>query len=124
MQLFQPRNYILLTLLPLLTFGVLLIFFTSFVMHLLDLKVNPMGHTMLQFLGASLASHAYLNYQSHKFGKTGLRAVINMNITALSLAVGISLVAVVTHTINHLGYLVLAMHSTFLSGFLYSARKL
>ena len=95
MQLLLPRNYILLTLLPLLTFSILLIFFTSFIMHLLDLRVNAMGHTMLQFLGASLASHAYLNFQSRKFGEVGLRAVFNMNITALTLAVGISLAAVI-----------------------------
>lgn len=83
-----------------------------------------MGDMMLQFLGASLAGHAYLNYKAISLHGDTLRQVYGMNIIALAIASTISGLAAILSNLSVLAYLILVMHVGFLSGFIFFYRRI
>src|SRR5689334_15864374 len=111
------KNYLGLAAMVLGTFSLLLIFMPDFLMRKLDITISPTGTLFIQFLGASLAGHSYLNWQARQFEAATIRLAYKMNIVALALAVTISLVAVLATSYNKLCLLILLMHVLFLCGF-------
>lgn len=78
---------------------------------------------MLQFLGASLAGHAYLNAQAFRYKDAELRIVMRMNMVALSLAAVVSVGWMLAGYVTLTGTLILLMHLLFLGGFFVSYRR-
>ena len=118
------NRYLTLAATVLAAFGLLLIFVPTRLMHLLSIPVSPTGTLFMQFLGASLAGHAFLNWRARHFEANVLRVVYEMNVVALSLAVCISLMAIFATSYSRICLLIFIMHSLFLTGFLVIVRKL
>lgn len=112
------KNYLALAAAVLGVLGLLLIFVPTGLMHLLSIPVSPTGTLFMQYLGASLAGHAFLNWRARHFEAQVLKIVYEMNIVALALAVCISLVAIFATVYSHICLLIFIMHGAFLSGFL------
>jgi hypothetical protein len=117
-------DYLLITVVPLGLFSIYLILFPTHAARLVGMNISGMGLIMLQFLGASLAGHAVVNYRSRRGGVETRRMVYQMNITSLSLAVGIGLWATWTKHMPLIGSVILLMHMIFLLGFLVKRHKI
>lgn len=118
------KNYLGLAAVVLGLFSLLLIAAPNFLMRKLDITHSPTGTLFMQFLGASLAGHSYLNWRARHFDPTILKLVYKMNMVALSLAVVISLVAVFATAYNKLCLLILLMHGLFLAGFIVITKRM
>ena len=119
----QP-NYLRLTATVLALYCLLLVMFPGFIMEKLSIAHSPTGALFMQFLGASLGGHVYLNWRAANADNRFLQAVILMNIVALALAVAVSLISIVNRTVTTPGLLILGMHLAFLLGFLLARKGL
>lgn len=87
-------------------------------MKVLSIERSTNGTMFMQFLGASLAGHSYLNWHTKRATTEVMKPVMRMNIFALLSAVLIGLAAIITGSYTEIGLLILVMHATFLCGFI------
>jgi hypothetical protein len=119
-----PKNYLRLAAAVLAAFSLVLIFLPRPIMDLIGITYSPTGLLFLQFLGASLAGHAYLNWRAPNYGAVVVRLAYKMNIVALSLAVAISLIAIFFTSYKKICLLIFVVHIIFLSGFLVLMKRI
>lgn len=112
-----PKNFLKLAAIMLTLFSVALIGFPHYVMQIFTHNPTGIGEMFMQFLGASLVGHAYLNWHAHQLDKTGQKLILYMNTAALFFAVVISLAAMIISTPSWPLGLILIMHTMFLGGF-------
>ena len=117
MNILKPTNYFKLTAAVLAFFSIGLLLVPRIFMHLLSITVSSNGAMFMQFLGASLAGHAYLNWHTRSAATEVMKPVMRMNIFALFSAVLIGLAAIITGGYTLIGLLILIMHAVFLCGF-------
>jgi len=116
-------NYLKLTALVTLVFGLTLILFPGWA-EATFLNNDLDGSSFTRFLGASLFGHSYLNYRSSYLKDPGyLKVVIEANLLSLSIAVIISLVAILSGILKERALFFLFMHSIFMAGFIVARRK-
>ena len=118
MKILKPTNYLKLTAAVLLVFSIGLVFAPGYLMSMLSIDRSANGTMFMQFLGASLAGHSYLNWHTKQASAEVMKPVLRMNIFALLSAVLIGLAAIITSTYTEIGLLILIMHTTFLCGFI------
>lgn len=118
MLILQPTNYLKFTAAILLLFSVGLILAPGLLMKTLSIQISPNGTMFMQFLGASLAGHSYLNWHTKLASVEVMKPVMKMNIFALLSAVLIGIAAILTGSYSAIGLLILIMHSLFLCGFI------
>lgn len=124
MSIFNTTNYLKLSAAVLLLFSVGLILFPMNIMRVLGIAFSPNGAMFMQFLGASLIGHAYLNWHTRGAEIQVIRPVIRMNILALLAAVLIGTAAILTGSFSVIGLMILIMHATFLGGFILVHRRI
>jgi hypothetical protein len=118
------RNYLRVAAIVLLLLGATLILLPRFLMDRLSIDYSPAGALFMQFLGASLSAHAYLNWHTRDWQPEVIKAVFKMNIVALGLAVAIGLANLVFNGLTLTGLLIILMHTAFLTGFAVLLKRL
>jgi asparagine N-glycosylation enzyme membrane subunit Stt3 len=124
MNILRPKTYLQLTAAVLILFSTVLILLPKFLMQRLGIVYSETGVVFLQFLGAALAGHAYVNLYASKLQDTALRPALIMNIVSLVLAVSVGLLAIAVKTPTAAAVLILLMHLAFLTGFVISMRAM
>jgi hypothetical protein len=122
--IFNPRHYLPLTAVVLSVFSAGLLIMPGIVMRAFNITDSVMGSVFIQFLGASLAGHAYLNWQARRAAKPAVELAVTMNIVALLAALIVSLLVVFHGTYTRPGLLIMLMHTAFLSGFLVTYKRI
>jgi hypothetical protein len=101
----------------LVIFSCILVFYPGLVFYFLGSETNNHSNLFVRFLGASMAGHAYLNWQANSFNRKALQIVIDLNVIVLSIAVLAGIWQAV-FSVNFIEILITLMHSLFLVGFI------
>jgi hypothetical protein len=81
------KHYLQFSAVVLVIFSLVLIFYPGLVFYMLGSETNNHSDLFVRFLGASMAGHAYVNWQATSFGQKTLQVIVDMNIAVLFTAV-------------------------------------
>jgi Na+-driven multidrug efflux pump len=104
--------------------GATLILFPSFIANLFLPNTDHMADIFIQFVGSSLIGYTYLNWFTARHDKfEQVHAALIGNFSTLLIAFIISLIGVISGGLKEMGWLIVALHFTFGTGFGFFLKK-
>lgn len=101
-----------------LLIGLTLLTMPGFIEDFFVAAPNHGGDIFIRFLGSALLGYTYLNWYTANLGKLkDMRATFIGNLSTLSVAFFVSLIAVLNGTLNARGWLIVLLHFVFGAGF-------